>query len=200
MRYLTFAGLLLASLLTACAINRQPRVVFTPEPESTDFEGARWEHLPVHYCISRSGEGFVDFNTLVQTAKESFQAWGEGAAYDGECLGSTGNANGRNEITWGQLGDPNARLNEAGATNVRYRRVGNKPPEIIEADIVLDSDPPHDQRTLDCLHTTLLHEIGHLYGLPHLSDPAIMAPVINECTSELTAADRNAMRQLYPQP
>jgi hypothetical protein len=197
MRHL-LAGALALMLLTACEIDERERVVFTPEPQDVELEGTRWPELPVRYCIVRNDDAFLDHDVLVELVARSFEQWGIDALDNGDCPGPLAEANGRSEIAWATLGDGDMRLNEAGATNIRYRRTGTQKPVIIEADITLDIDPPRDQRNEDCLHTALLHEVGHFLGLPHLEDPALMAPVINECEPELRAPDRDAIAALYP--
>jgi len=197
MRHL-LAGVAAMFLLTACEIDLQPRVVYTPEPQAMELQGARWPDLPVRYCIVPNDDAFLEHDALVELTRQSFEQWGLEFHDNGDCPGPLVESNGRNEIAWSNLGDGDVRLNEAGATNIRYRRTDNQTPVIIEADIVLDIDPPRDQRSEDCLHTALLHEVGHFLGLPHLEDPALMAPVINECEPELRPQDREALTGLYP--
>ena len=197
MRHL-LAGVAALIFLTACEIDLQPRVVYTPEPQAVELQGARWPDLPVRYCIVPSDDAFLDHDKLVELTQQAFEQWGLDFHDNGDCPGPLKESNGRNEIAWSNLGDGDVRLNEAGATNIRYRRTDNQTPVIIEADIVLDIDPPRDQRSEDCLYTALLHEAGHFLGLPHLEDPALMAPVINECEPELRPQDREALTALYP--
>ena len=197
MRHLLVSALALV-LLTGCEIDLSQRVVYTPEPRAAELEGSRWPDPPVRYCIVRSDDAFVDHDVLVELTAEAFEQWGVDAVDNGDCPGPQKEANGRNEISWSNLGDGDMRLNEAGATNIRYRSTDNRTPVIIEADIVLDVDPPRDQRNEKCLHTVLLHETGHFLGLPHLNDPAIMAPVINECEPDLHPEDQQALTALYP--
>ena len=197
MRHL-LAGAVALLFLTACEIDLQPRVVYTPEPQAMELQGARWPDLPVRYCIVPSDDAFLDHETLVRLTQEAFEQWGLDFHDNGDCTGPLQESNGRNEIAWSNLGSGDVRLNEAGATNIRYRRTDHQTPVIIEADIVLDMDPPRDQRSEECLHTALLHEVGHFLGLPHLEDPALMAPVINECEPKLRPPDREALTGLYP--
>lgn len=68
---------------------------------------------------------------------------------------------------------------------------------MVEADILIDPDPPHPLEAPDCLRSTLLHEVGHFLGLPHLEAPAVMAPVSRSCDLDLTEADRAALDLRY---
>jgi len=189
---------LLALLLCACVVVEQ-RLQFTPEPVPTEIRGARWRQTPITYCIVREGEGgFVEHDTFVTLAGLAMAAWGLPTTYQGACAGSITADNGTNEIGWGDLsGDP-GRLTEAGKTYIRYRSnpLGG-PPEITEADVTIERRPARGRDTEECLYTTLLHESGHILGVPHLSMSTVMAPVISDCLQQLTPADRAALDELY---
>jgi hypothetical protein len=193
-------ALLLAS---ACTEIRQT-VKITPEPVPEEIEGALWPDQPVHYCVVRDDQGFADYEDFVRLTERAFRAWGIAVVNDGACSGPAQQGNRVNEIGWGippQRGDD---LHEAGFTRLLYERcaancLGQSGPEIVEADIEITPDPPRRLASLDCLYSTLLHETGHLLGVHHLDSPAVMAPVSFTCADELTAADRQALDQLYPQ-
>jgi hypothetical protein len=67
----------------------------------------------------------------------------------------------------------------------------------VEADIYIDPEPTTAPGSEQCLDATVLHEVGHFLGLPHLDPPALMAPVTTTCGGELTQADRAALRARY---
>ena len=76
-------------------------------------------------------------------------------------------------------------------------RVPGRAGGIQEADIGLE--PTHPSMADDrCLLSALLHELGHVLGLDHRDQgPSIMLPV-NYCMPELSPADVDAIRLLYP--
>lgn len=200
------AGLLgLFSLLaTACIEIPGPEVVVTAEPVAEDLVGARWQDLPLHYCIVDDGQGFAETDEFRKLTAAAFVAWGVEAIDDGNCKNGIERANGKNEIGWGR--PPEAQgggtVDEAGYTRTIFRQCsqgcanGGKN-RIVEADIIVVDDPPERWRNTDCLYSTLLHETGHFIGIPHLDSPAIMAPASSTCEDELTAADRAAFELLY---
>jgi len=192
------AAFVLTLLLCAC-IEARPEVSFTPEPMPTEIQGARWAETPVSYCIVRDEVGgFVPYETFVSLTHRAMEAWGVPVTFEGDCPGPITRNNGINELGWGDLpGDP-AELTEAGQTKLLYQssRDGS-PPDIVEADITIEREPAQGKATEECLYTTLLHETGHLLGLPHLETSNVMAPVIVECLQELTEADRAALDALY---
>ena len=171
----------------------------TPEPVPTQILGARWPETPIAFCIVRQGpEGYVDHETFVILARRAIEAWGLPTAFQGDCGGPITPDNGANEIGWGDLpGDPEG-LTEAGETHIRYRsdRLGG-PPDIIEADVTIERRPARGRDTEECLYTTLLHEAGHVFGVPHLTMSNVMAPIIADCIQELTPADHAALDELY---
>ena len=76
---------LFSILATACIEIQGPDIVVTAEPVQEDLIGARWQDLPLRYCIVDDGRGFADaeeFRTL--TAKE-FAAWGISVVDEGDC-------------------------------------------------------------------------------------------------------------------
>ena len=191
-------ALALLPLLLGCVTVR-PEVSVTPAPVPAELQGAGWDRFPVSYCVVRDGEAsFVPHDRFVELAEAAFAEWRDGLVYEGVCPGPPEEGNGRNEISWGQLEGPEAPLNEAGLTRLLYRQSPlASTAEIIEADIVLDNDPPRRLANQDCLYATLLHEAGHFLGIHHIAPPAVMAPVVTDCRAELTEADRSALAEIY---
>lgn len=177
---------------------RQERIEVTPGTVPPEIQGARWPELPISYCTVNDGEGgFVDYQTFVAMTQRAVAAWGVEAVYDGDCGHGIDPGNDANEIGWGNLAANPSNLNEAGNTNLRYRSALGGPPDIVEADITIEREPAHGRGTEECLYTTLLHETGHLFGLPHLDQLTVMSPVITDCLQELTQADRAAIQERY---
>ena len=175
----------------------------TPEALPAELEGARWQEAEIEYCVVASDEGFIDHGQLVRLTEEAFRTWGVATVNTGDCPSEQGSGNRRNEIGWGALPQRQDRLHEAGITQVLYRpcpsRCGPEADaQIVEADITIHSSPPQRLRNEDCLFATLLHEAGHFLGVPHLESPAVMAPVTFDCPQELTQANFDALRRLYP--
>lgn len=199
MRTLLATLLLIALSLSACIEFRQRRVEVTPGTVPPEIQGARWQDLPVEYCVVRDPQGgFVDHETFVALTRRAMETWGVPTAYQGECGHPLTEGNDQNEFSWGNLeGDPN-NLTEAGNTNLRYvsSPFGGEP-EITEADVTVHREPAHGRDTEECLFTTLLHEAGHVLGLTHSTDGNVMSPVITECLQEPTQADRTALEALY---
>ena len=57
--------------------------------------------------------------------------------------------------------------------------------------------PPPDFRGERCLLGTLLHEVGHFFGLEHSPAPAIMEAETSSCILALTDGDRGALSARY---
>jgi hypothetical protein len=185
--------------LTACVEVQQRRVEVTPGTVPPEIRGARWPDMPIEYCVVRDGRGgFVDHETFVALTQQAFVAWGVETAFDGDCNGPIAHNNGRNEIGWGDLaGNPND-LTEAGNTNLRYRStLLGGPPDITEADVTIHRNPASGKGNETCLLATLLHETGHVLGLPHLGRGTVMSPVITDCLAAPTPDDLAALRELY---
>lgn len=183
-----------------------PTVTPTPPPPLPANPDAlsRWDVLPVRFCISAGGEGYVTNEQFVDALRRAFDAWGVAWMNDGACGPVT--ADDRvSEIGWGSLAadnDPNGRTYEAGLTQtVTQECTANCDPDdwirLSEADITIDSAPPGEYRSERCLYSTVLHETGHFLGVGHLPLPAIMAAKTANCPIELTAADRAALRDRY---
>jgi hypothetical protein len=192
------ASSLLLLLASACVVV-QPELQITPEPIPTEVLGAHWSEPSIPYCIVSEGEGgFVDHATFVSLVQQAMAAWGVPTTFEGDCAGPITAGNQTNEIGWGSLpGDP-GELTEAGETSLSYRAgLRGGPPQIMEADITIEREAARGRDSVECLYTTLLHETGHVFGLPHLGMSTVMAPVITDCLQELTPADRAALAELY---
>jgi hypothetical protein len=200
------AGLfgLFSLLATACIEIRGPEIVVTAEPVQEELVGARWQELPLRYCIVNDGRGFTGSEEFRSLTAQAFATWGIEAVDEGDCEAEISRANGRNEIGWGR--PPEAQgggtAEEAGYTRTIYRQcsqgcAAGGTNRIVEADIIIADDPPERWRTSECLFSTLLHETGHFIGVPHLDSPAVMAPASSDCSEELTPADRAAFDLLY---
>ena len=194
---------ILASIGLAACVTIDRGVSVTPAPTPEEIDGATWRQLPVTYCIVKDEQaGFVSHERFVQLTRRAFDTWGLPYRFEGDCPGAPAEGNGRNEIYWGTLGEAEGggrTFHEAGRARMLYRNVGaSEQAHIVEADIVIEQDPPSQLRSERCLLTTLVHEVGHFLGIHHLEQPAVMAPVISGCNPELTDADREALLELYP--
>lgn len=193
--------IVLASLAaTACiTIVEEAPIEVTPGVVPEEIRDASWPRTPVTYCIVRDEEGgFADHETFASLTQRAVAAWGIPSAYTGDCDGPITAGNGVNEIGWGDLGSGVQNLSEAGNTSIRYRSTpSGGPPDIIEADITIAREPARGRDNDECLYTTLLHEVGHLFGVPHLEAGTVMSPVISDCLQELTPGDIEAIQRLY---
>nr|ART39600.1 J528 [uncultured bacterium] len=181
---------------------RGPEVVVTAEPIPAELEGARWEELPLHYCIVDDGTGFVRVDEFASLAAAAFAEWGVEAVHDGICRDGITRANGVNEIGWGRPPEAQGGAEEAGFTRIIFRQcsrgcTGGAQNRIVEADIIIADDPPDRWRNARCLYSTMLHEVGHFIGVPHLDSPALMAPASANCPQDLTEMDRAVFDRLY---
>jgi hypothetical protein len=176
----------------------------TPTPQlPPNPEGLyRWNTLPVHFCISAGDDGYVTHDQFVEGVQQAFDDWGIAWRNDGEC-GPVKPDDGVNEIGWGSLdSEPSGRVYEAGLTQtVTQECTANCDPDdkirLSEADITIDTAPPREFRSQRCFYSTMLHEAGHFLGIGHLPAPAVMTAQTSGCPSELTAADRAALRERY---
>ena len=166
---------------------------------------ARWDTVPVHFCISPDGAGYVTPAQFLDAVVRAFNAWGIEWKSDGACAGPVVPNDGRSEIGWGRLpansgggaGDYEAGLTQTVTQQCTANCDPNDYVHLSEADITIDPQPPSEYRTARCLYSTMLHEVGHFLGLQHLPSPAIMAARTSGCPTELTAADRQALRVRY---
>jgi hypothetical protein len=198
------AALLAAFFLTACEVRiERPVPDVDPEEQATY---ARWPSLPVEYCIDESREGFVSNAEFADQVARAFAEWGVEARDRGPCDRPLDDGNNVNQIGWGRVeafggSGQNGGVYEAGVTRMRVTsRPGageGEPARLVEANIIIDPEPPPNFRNGDCLYTTILHEVGHFLGVGHLQQPAIMAPVKMGCPQDLTDADRQAIAELY---
>jgi len=193
----------LALSAASCIEITGPEIVVTAEPHPAELEGARWQELPVHYCIVEEPGGFESAEDFRALTAEAFSSWGVPVVDDGTCASGITRANGVNEVGWGR--PPEAQggggIEEAGYTRTIFRECRSgcdgAQNQIIEADIIIADDPPQRWQNADCLYSTLLHETGHFLGVPHLDSPAVMAPASSTCADELTDLDRAAFDALY---
>ncbi|MEZ4554523.1 MAG: matrixin family metalloprotease [Dehalococcoidia bacterium] len=199
-------AVLLTLLAVGCVEVRQQHVEVTPGVIPDELRGARWQSLPVHYCIVEDNRGFVAAERFVELTTEAFERWGVAATYDGPCSEAV-EGNGRSEVAWGSPDDTTRNHPEGGAyqvgwTKLVFRRCpsgcpGGAETEITEADILILPTPPDEFQTAECLFASLLHEAGHFFGVQHLESPAVMAPASDECAQQLTPADTEAIQALY---
>jgi Matrixin len=190
--------------VTGCIVSESaPALVSGPSEAQDDSTGAtssRWRSTPVQYCVVPSTAGIVSHERLVTLIGQAFDQWGVQASYQGPCAGPASEGNGRNEVYWASLGSPDSLTRRAGEAQLRYvscetcRGGGSY---IIEADLVIDPQPPASRRNEACVFTTLLHEVGHMLGAPHLAPPAVMASVMDTCPQQLTEADLRSIAHLY---
>jgi len=184
-----------------------PTATPTPALPANPLDLHRWSSLPVHYCVDTSDAGFVNDADFASLVARAFAAWGVPVVDDGTCRAGNVNGDKVNEIGFGTPTNqppPGSHVAEAGETSTTYSECtsGCTPDDrvrLVEADIVIESEPPRQFRTRDCLYSTLLHETGHFLGLEHLPTPAVMAAETSDCPTELTAADRAALLMRYGQ-
>ncbi|HZP58331.1 MAG TPA: hypothetical protein VFC53_12380 [Dehalococcoidia bacterium] len=164
----------------------------------------RWDRLPVHYCIDESGAGYVSNAELRDFVGRAFGDWGVAAVDDGACAGPVRQDDDVNEIGWGTPpgATPGGLTTEAGATLTTFQECQSgcdpdDPVQLIEADIIIEGDPPRIFRTRDCLYSTVLHETGHFLGIDHQPAPSVMQAETSDCPTELTPVDRAALRERY---
>jgi hypothetical protein len=191
---LTVTGCIVSA--TAPALKSGP-----PEPEDNTVRAtARWRNTPVAYCVVAATAGFVTYDSLVKVIGQAFDQWGVESSYQGPCAGAGRETNGHNEVYWSSLGPRDGPTRQAGETQLRYGSCDicrGDASYILEADLVIDPEPPASRRNEACLLTTLLHEVGHMLGAPHLSAPAVMAPFLDTCPQQLTEADLRSIADLY---
>lgn len=190
----------------AGVIAEAPAATATPEPPPLPPNPgglARWRNVPVHFCVSAGQSGYVSPVEFIASVARAFDAWGVAWQSDGAC-GPVVPDDGKNEIGWGTLpaNDVNGRDYEAGLAQTTTQECTsncdpNDPVRLSEADITIDRSPPVEFRNERCLYSTLLHEVGHFLGVGHLQPPAIMAARTTGCPTEITEADRQALRERY---
>ncbi len=188
-----------------------PTITPTPTPTATPTPPLpanpdarlRWNELPVHFCTSAGGDGYVTHAQFIEIVEQAFDAWGLPWRNDGEC-GPVTPDDGVNEIGWGALtgSSPDDLVYEAGLTQTVAQECRancdlDDRVHLSEADITIDSTPPEEFRSRRCLYSTMLHEAGHFLGIDHLPAPAVMTAQTSGCPGELTAADRAALRIRY---
>ncbi len=190
-----------------------PTVTSTPTPVPTPTPALppnpqglhRWDTLPVHYCIDDASRGYVANGEFTRLVQRAFATWGVPTVDDGPCRGSNVQDDRTNEIGWGTppaASPRRAGITEAGVTLTTYSEctsgcASDDRVKLVEADILIESEPPAPVRNETCLYSTLLHETGHFLGLDHLPPPAVMAAETSRCPTQLTATDREAVRERY---
>jgi len=198
-------GCSLTAAVGCVTVETRPEVEVTAGAIPEEIRDARWESMPLRYCVVRSDSGFVQADRFSELVGEAFSTWGVDARDDGECRDVV-QGDGRNEVGWGRPPEsqPGGGVHQAGYTRLLYRPCTGEgcngaQSRIVEADIVVHPEPAGSLRSEACLRATLAHEVGHFLGVPHLDSPALMAPVATECRADLTDADREALRRLYPE-
>jgi hypothetical protein len=190
--------------LTGCIVSESAPALLSgptePQDDSANAMSSRWRSTPVEYCVAPSTAGIVTHERLVTLIGQAFDQWGVQASYQGTCAGLGSEGNGRNEVYWASLASPDGPTRRAGEAQLRYVSCDTCQgggSYIIEADLVIDPEPPVSRRNEACVFTTLLHEVGHMLGAPHLAPPAVMAPVMDTCPQQLTEADLRSIAHLY---
>jgi Matrixin len=190
--------------VTGCVVSESAPALLSgpsePQDNSANATSSRWRTTPIQYCVIPSTAGIVTHERLVSLIGQAFDQWGVDSSYQGPCAGPGLEGNGRNEVYWGSLGSSEGPTRRAGEAQLRYvscdtcQGAGSY---IVEADLVVDPEPPASRRNEACVFTTLLHEVGHMLGAPHLAPPAVMASVMDTCPQQLTEADLRSIAHLY---
>ncbi|HEY7268608.1 MAG TPA: matrixin family metalloprotease [Dehalococcoidia bacterium] len=204
-----FLCLVVAAAFSAACAAYGDRTSSEPSPQQGVQGGGandtlHWPALPVTYCLDLAQDGYADPATFTRLVHMAFDAWGVESQDRGRCDGGLKESDQRNEIGWGAPPVPPANgpgVYEAGYTRLRFRNCTRNchgiASDLLEADVIIDRNAPRTYRNERCLYSVLLHEVGHLLGLPHMPAPSVMASVTNSCPQEPTDADRRALADLY---
>lgn len=158
---------------------------------------ARWNELPVQYCLDTRIEGYVRDATFAAVVERSFERWGVPAESTGECASAMRTGDGISSIGWHFRADGEDWLGSTpriGSCEFfcdwRERR------SIGEADIRIEPLPGEDYTYPECLDDLMLHEVGHFLGLDHVEE-GVMAPGGVCYGEEFASADLAALFDRY---
>lgn len=202
--------------------NGSPPVIVPPAPPADingriDFIGAIWAaaSIPVTYCVNpanppigSSGDPILSPDHLVALVQEAFQTWESipqssiTFAYQGLCPSDPWDrSDGVNTVGWGWLFGSAAGVASWNATHGEFLRQDSFG-QFYEMDIIVDVrypqslDDPSNYLSRELQHI-LLHEVGHLIGLGHATEPcSVMGP--SGIGSGLCWVDVAAAATLYP--
>lgn len=199
-----------------------PQVIAAPAPPADlegriEFIGAIWAEssIPVTYCVNpdnppigTGGGPILSPDQFVAAVTEAFQTWESlpessiRFVYQGICSSDPGDrGDGINTVGWGWLFGQAAGVATWNATHGAFLRQDSYG-QIYEMDIIVDVRHP---QSLDdpsgylseVLQHILLHEVGHLIGLGHATEPcSVMRP--SGVGSGLCWVDIAAVATLYP--
>ena len=188
-----FGGVIAVLMLGATAIITTAAM----RQEAPPLGAARWQSLPVVYCIDAFQPGYVEDEALAASVERAFERWGVPAESDGACAQTMRLGDGVSSIGWRPRAQDETWIGKTWIIrsceffcDVHERRA------IAESDIRLEPLPAMRFRTEACLDDLILHEVGHFLGLRHSDEGVIRQGGVCSGT-EFTSADLAPLFERY---